>query len=84
MLHPLATAIPLAFNSQGLADFLISKILPLILVFIGIGIVAVSRKGNMSQVMTTLIIAVVGLVFIGGAGALVAFGDEIAGIAFGG
>ena len=81
-MNTLIAVIPLAFNSTGLESFVITKIIPLVLLFIGLGIIAGAKKGNMSQVMNTTAIVIIGCIIIGAGGALVAFGDQIANLIF--
>jgi hypothetical protein len=72
------------FNDAAIRTFVIQVVAPLILIFIGIGILARSRKANYGEVMNTAVIAFIGIVFIVGAVALMAAGGRVASALFGG
>ncbi len=67
-------------NTNGFIQFLITQILPIFLVVLGILFVGRARSGNVSSVMTGSGIAIVGLVFIAGAGVMWKFGDFFVGL----
>ncbi len=66
-----------SFNSDGISDWVRNNVLPLILLFIGIGIMAGARKGDTSKTMTTSLIAIVGIIFCVAAVAIIAFGESM-------
>lgn len=69
-------------NSAGIQDWILKNIVPLVLVVIGLGILAKSKKGNWSETMNTTGIAVIGIMFIVAAGAFIAFGEKMAKVVF--
>lgn len=71
-------------NTGGIQDWIIQNIVPIVLLVIGLGILAKSRKGNWSDTMNTTGIAIIGIIFIVGAGGFIVFGREMSGIVFGG
>lgn len=71
-------------NTTGIVSFIVSKIVPILLAVVGVIILSRSGKGQWSQALTTGGIAVLGVVFIAGAGLLFAFGASIAELALGG
>ncbi len=62
-------------NLSGINDFVVKQVLPIVLMLIGVGIIARGSRGQMSRVLTTSFISIIGLVFIAGAGSLWLFGD---------
>lgn len=82
-LHQIAQ-VPMALNSNGITAWVQSNIVPLLLLVVGLGILTRSRKGNLSEVMTTSMIAIIGIIFIVGAAGFIAFGEQMSGIVFGG
>lgn len=71
-------------NTTGIIGFIVGKIVPILLAVVGVIILSRSGKGQWSQALTTGGIAVLGIVFIAGAGLLFAFGESIAKLALGG
>ena len=71
------------FNSDGIVSWGVRNIIPLILLFVGIGIIASARKGQMSQNAMTLTNVLLGCVVIAGAALFYGFADSIASFAFG-
>jgi hypothetical protein len=71
-------------NTDGIVGFIVSKIVPILLAVVGVIILSRSGKGQWSQALTTGGIAILGIVFIAGAGLLFAFGSSIARLALGG
>jgi hypothetical protein len=71
-------------NTTGIVTFIVSKIVPILLAVVGVIILSRSGKGQWSQALTTGGIAVLGVIFIAGAGLLFAFGESIAKLALGG
>lgn len=70
--------IPLALDSEGITAWVMKNIIPLILLFIGLGIMFAAKKGRWSDTMSTVGIVLIGLVIIAGAAGLRGLGDEIA------
>ncbi|PZS09500.1 MAG: hypothetical protein DLM55_06310 [Acidimicrobiales bacterium] len=71
-------------NTSGIVTFVVTKIVPILLAVVGVIILSRSGKGRWSEALTTGGIAVLGIIFIAGAGVLFAFGESFAKLAFGG
>ena len=71
-------------NTDGIVGFIVSKIVPILLAVVGVIILSRSGKGQWSAALTTGGIAILGIVFIAGAGLLFAFGESVAKLALGG
>jgi hypothetical protein len=71
------------FNDGAVRSFLITKIAPIIIIVVGLIIMSRSGKGQWSQALTTGGIAVLGVLFIVGGGALFVFGESIVNTFFG-
>lgn len=69
-------------NSDGIVEWGVRNIIPIILLFVGIGIIASARKGQMSQNALTITNVLLGCVVIAGAGLFYGFGDNIANFVF--
>ena len=80
----LALAANPSINSTGIVAWCVKNIIPILLLFVGIGIIASARKGQMSQNAMTLTNVVLGIVVIAGAGLLYGFGDSLAHFVFNG
>lgn len=70
-------------NTTGIIGFIVSKIVPILLAVVGVIILSRSGKGRWSEALTTGGIALLGVMFIAGAGLLFAFGQSVAELAFG-
>jgi hypothetical protein len=83
VLHYLASADVLAdppktptdINTDGVISFLGTKIAPIVLAVLGVVFLGRANKGEVSKVLTSSAIAVIGLVFVGGALTLFFLGD---------
>ena len=75
------TAAP-EINSDGIVEWGVRNIIPIVLLFIGIGIIASARKGQMSQNALTVTNVLLGCVVIAGAALFYGFGDNIATFVF--
>jgi|GEM_PF-4667855 hypothetical protein len=71
-------------NSSGIVTFIVTKIVPILLAVVGVIILSRSGRGRWSEALTTGGIALLGVMFIAGAGALFVFGGSVAKLAFGG
>ena len=69
-------------NSDGIVEWGVKHIIPIVLLFIGIGIIASARKGQMSQNAVTVSNVMLGCVVIAGAALFYGFADSIATFAF--
>ena len=59
------------------------KIAPILLAVLGVIFISRAGKGEMSKVLTSSAIAIIGLAFIAGAGALFLFGEKLIKLIFG-
>ena len=69
-------------NSDGIVAWGVKNIIPIVLLFIGIGIIAGARKGPMSQNAMTVTNVLLGCVVIAGAALFFGFADNIASFVF--
>ena len=76
-----ATAAP-EINSDGIVQWGVRNIIPIILLVVGIGIIASARKGQMSQNALTITNVLLGCVVIAGAAFFYGFADNIAQFVF--
>lgn len=70
------------FNSDGIVEWGVRNIIPIVLLFIGIGIIASARKGQMSQNAMTVSNVMLGCAVIAGAALFYGFADTIATFVF--
>ena len=84
MSSPVAQIVVLAprFNSDGIVQWAVQNIIPIVRLFIGIGIIASARKGQMSQNAMTITNVMLGCVLIAGAALFYGFADSIATFVF--
>ena len=68
---------PKDINTQGIVAFFASKIAPILLAVLGVIFIGRAGKGEISKVLTSSAIAVIGLAFIAGAVSLFFVGDYI-------
>ena len=66
---PLAEPAPKGINTDGVVTFFATKIAPILLAVLGVIFIGRASKGEISKVLTSSAIAIVGLAFIAGAGA---------------
>lgn len=64
-------------NTQGIVSFFASKIAPILLAVLGVIFIGRASKGEISKVLTSSAIAIVGLAFIAGAATLFIVGDNL-------
>jgi hypothetical protein len=69
-------------NTDGVVQFIATKIAPILLAVLGVIFISRAGKGEMSRVLTSSAIAIVGLAFIAGAGALFLFGESLINLIF--
>jgi hypothetical protein len=74
---------PTPINTNGIVEFIATKIAPILLAVLGVIFISRAGKGEMSKVLTSSAIAIVGLAFIAGAGALFLFGESLIKLIFG-
>lgn len=73
---------PTDINTQGLVTFFASKIAPILLAILGIVFIGRASKGEISRVLTSSAIAIIGLAFIAGAVSLFFVGTYLINLAF--
>jgi hypothetical protein len=73
---------PTDINTQGIVSALASKIAPILLAVLGVIFLGRAGKGEISRVLTSSAIAIIGLVFLAGAVSLFFVGDYLIGLAF--
>ena len=69
-------------NSDGIVEWGVKNIIPIVLLFIGIAIIAGARKGQMSQNALTITNVLLGCAVIAGAAMFYGFADNIASFVF--
>jgi hypothetical protein len=72
-----------SLNSNGVVEWGVKNIIPLILLIIGIGIIASARKGRISDNANTLTNVVLGMGVIAGAAVLYGFAGQLTNLVFG-
>jgi hypothetical protein len=82
--HPgeVLAAPPSTINTNGVITFILSKIAPIMLAILGVIFIARANKGEVSRVLTSSAIAIVGLVFIAGAVTLLFLGGYLVNLIF--
>jgi hypothetical protein len=73
---------PKEINTDGLISFFASKIAPILLAVLGIIFIGRASRGEVSKVLTSSAIAIIGLAFIAGAVSLFFVGDYLINLAF--
>ena len=81
--HSLAAAGP-ALNTNGVIEWGVKNIIPIILLIIGISIIASARKGRLSDNASTLTNVMLGMGVIAGAAILYGFAGQLTDLVFGG
>jgi len=69
-------------NTDGVVSFIATKIAPILLAVLGVIFISRAGKGEMSRVLTSSAIAIVGLVFIAGAATLFFVGESLIDLIF--
>ena len=84
MSHIISAAIVAApdINSEGIVEWGVKNIIPIVLLFIGIAIIAGARKGQMAQNAMTITNVLLGCMVIAGAALFYGFADNIADFVF--
>jgi len=73
----LAAAAPSGINTQGVVSFFASNVAPILLAVLGVIFIGRASRGEISKVLTSSAIAIVGLAFIAGAATLFFVGDYL-------
>jgi hypothetical protein len=77
-----AAADPKGIDTQGVVTFFASKIAPILLAVLGVIFIGRASRGEISKVLTSSAIAIVGLAFIAGAATLFFVGDYLINLIF--
>src|ERR687884_488681 len=75
-------AAPGEINTEGILSFFASKIAPILLAVLGVIFIGRASKGEVSRVLTSSAIAIIGLAFIAGAATLFFVGDSLIDLVF--
>jgi hypothetical protein len=81
-LAPTPGTTPKEINTNGLVSFFASKVAPILLAVLGVIFIGRASKGEVSKVLTSSAIAIIGLAFIAGALSLFFVGDYLISLAF--
>lgn len=73
----LAADAPGEVNTDGVLAFFASKVVPILLAVLGIIFIGRASKGEISGVLTSSAIAIIGLAFIAGAATLIVLGGSL-------
>jgi hypothetical protein len=76
------TPAPKEINTDGILSFFATKITPILLAVLGIIFIGRASRGEISRVLTSSAIAIIGLAFIAGAATLLFFGGSIIDLLF--
>jgi uncharacterized membrane protein (Fun14 family) len=82
--HALWAAAGPTINTNGVVEWGVKNIIPIVLLVIGIGIIASARKGKISDNANTLTNVVLGASVIAGAAILYSFAGQLTNLVFGG
>ena len=69
-------------NTDGIVEWGVQNIIPILLLIVGVGIIASARKGRMSENAMTITNVMLGCVVIAGAALFYGFADNIADFVF--
>ena len=81
-LAPTPGSTPKSINTDGIIDFFATKIAPILLAVLGIIFIGRASRGEISRVLTSSAIAIIGLAFIAGAATLLFFGGSLIDLLF--
>ena len=73
---------PKDINTDAILGFFASKIAPILLAVLGVIFIGRASKGEVSRVLTSSAIAIIGLAFIAGAATLFFVGDSLIKLVF--
>jgi hypothetical protein len=73
---------PTGINTEGVVTFFASNIAPILLAVLGVIFIGRASRGEISKVLTSSAIAIVGLAFIAGAATLFFVGDYLINLIF--
>jgi len=72
-----ADTTPTGINTQGVVSFFAKDVAPILLAVLGVIFIGRAGRGEISKVLTSSAIAIVGLAFIAGAATLFFLGDYL-------
>ncbi|WP_033343545.1 hypothetical protein [Catenuloplanes japonicus] len=78
----IVAAEPEPIKTDNIVKFFASKIAPILLAVLGVIFIGRASKGEVSKVLTSSAIAIIGLGFIAGAGVLFVLGDALVKLMF--
>jgi hypothetical protein len=78
----LAEPAPKGIDTEGVVTFFASNIAPILLAVLGVIFIGRASRGEISKVLTSSAIAIVGLAFIAGAATLFFVGDYLINLIF--
>jgi hypothetical protein len=78
----LAAPAPKEVNTDAILTFFASKIAPILLAILGVIFIGRASKGEVSKVLTSSAIAIIGLAFIAGAATLFFVGESLINLVF--
>jgi hypothetical protein len=78
----LAEAAPTGIDTTGVVTFFAKNIAPILLAVLGVIFIGRASRGEISKVLTSSAIAIVGLAFIAGAATLFFLGDYLVKLIF--
>jgi hypothetical protein len=81
-LAPTPTNGPKEINTDGILTFFATKITPILLAVLGVIFIGRASRGEISRVLTSSAIAIIGLAFIAGAATLLFFGGSLIDLLF--
>ena len=70
-------------NTNGIVDFIATKIAPILLAILGVVFISRAGRGEMSKMLTSSAIAIIGLAFIAGGAVWFLFGKRLVDLIFG-
>ena len=73
---------PKEIDTDGILSFFATKIAPILLAVLGVIFIGRASKGEVSKVLTSSAIAIIGLAFIAGAASLLFFGGSLIDLLF--
>jgi type IV secretory pathway VirB2 component (pilin) len=79
---PLAEQAPTGLNTTGIVTFFAKNVAPILLAVLGVIFIGRASRGEISKVLTSSAIAIVGLAFIAGAATLFFLGDYLVKLIF--
>lgn len=82
ILAAVAAPEPKGINTEGVVGFFASKVAPILLAILGIIFIGRASRGEISKVLTSSAIAIVGLGFIAGAATMFFVGEYLIGLMF--